>query len=416
MGISRKPFYPVWRTRGAFMRSRFLEFVRTLGPQEELDVRALMVLSRRAATMRTETAVEAWYQLGEQRILPAIRRLKGIEREVSEGQYYLSAETVAFGTAEGRKALDVAIRAIRTNPDIASLAKALNDTRRVHARALGWVEEFGLDSKISLNPPAFIDTLPTFTARVPLHSESLLPVTSYIINNHEAIYMNRRSSRSSYDGNLSWVQGNLFQPYVLRSRVFRDTSRELMAALSTETSRLGGAWRPEELKGGIYLFRDGGWKESVDWAAVGTNSATKQAYFRGALQIKAAKTSEAAEQTLLDVVYREPDAMDPYAPDRSYWPTMLRIVTRGGKEERVYQLIQPPRGPTKRYVVNTAGGNMPAKDLRQLEATGIKIHELQLELSAEGMRAVADSYILATLKVLFQMLEKDFAPGKLPQR
>jgi len=192
------------------------------------------------------------------------------------------------------------------------------------------------------------------------------------------------------NGYMVKVRGALGEGYALLSKIWLKEKDVLLADANRIAASLGPGYEAHyvtQLEHAILLNG----KEGPDALIVILNRETKEAILHTSAQVKTAKVSEAIEQTINDQLRGIGQEADKLFPLGS-------LELRLGKNSEAFVLSARGKIPVNRYIMNAAGGRLPAKDIRLLEELGGKVTEIELDMSVDQFTHLAITIMEAALK------------------
>ena len=193
-----------------------------------------------------------------------------------------------------------------------------------------------------------------------------------------------KQSRSGY---FSKIKGLLGEAYVPRWSNWTLQREAFLEKAQGIAERLGPKWKVRHAVGDIRL--DG--KEAWDEAIFLVREDTGEARLFVAAQFKAEREISAAEQVGRDIA-REAGGLAE--------TPKLSFLTIPGEAQPFALLPLPPGETAHRYVMSAAGGTLRESRLKFLEAIGVQVNHMDLDVSLDEFDAMVSAIIAAAAKTV----------------
>lgn len=199
------------------------------------------------------------------------------------------------------------------------------------------------------------------------------------------------SARQRLGGHRSNLQGRILESYIPKWGVWNAEVNRVSRLAEEEARQLGSGWSSRRVTGGLWLDGAEVWDEAILLVSDLTSVGQARARLLMAAQYKAEKVLSGPNQVVRDIIFREARGLNlGRAP-------VLLIHVEG--RPIAYNLIPNRNGATTiRYLVNAAGGTVPAQQLKQLTAHGVALKQLTVDLRTNQLERIVDTLVLALSK------------------
>jgi hypothetical protein len=194
------------------------------------------------------------------------------------------------------------------------------------------------------------------------------------------------AARQSAGGYLSKVKGLIGEAYVPRWKNWLIQIESFEEVAQRAAAELPGQWTVRPIAGNLRLDGAETWDQAILLARAGSPGSPPRAKLFLAAQFKVEKQVTALEQVERDAIRETATSAERALP-------FLTFEGPDGRVEGWFLEPMPAGQQSHRYVFNASGGRFSQADILRLRQAGIKVEQLNLDVSTAEMDAVANTLL-----------------------
>jgi hypothetical protein len=191
------------------------------------------------------------------------------------------------------------------------------------------------------------------------------------------------AARQSAGGYLSKLKGLIGEAYVPRWKDWLVQIESFEEVARREAAELPGQWTVRSIAGNLRLDGAETWDQAILLTRAGSPGSPPRAKLFLAGQFKIEKQVTALEQVERDAIRETATSAERALP-------FLTFEGPDGRIEGWFLEPMPAGRQSHRYVFNASGGKFSKADILRLRQAGIKVEQLNLDVSTAEMDAIAN--------------------------